>query len=50
MSCYRAACRCRAQTLTYLANVVRPRKISSCWRNLNAWQQAALVLVHLAQR
>jgi DDE superfamily endonuclease/Helix-turn-helix of DDE superfamily endonuclease len=46
---YRAALPLSAQTLSYVAGVIRRHraKIGSCWRKLNAGRQALLVLVHL---
>ena len=49
MLVYRAALPLSAQTLAYVAGVIRRRRaaIGSCWRKLNAGRQALLVLVHL---
>jgi DDE superfamily endonuclease/Helix-turn-helix of DDE superfamily endonuclease len=46
---YRAALPLSAQTLSYVAGVIRRHraKIGSCWRKLNPGRQALLVLVHL---
>jgi DDE superfamily endonuclease/Helix-turn-helix of DDE superfamily endonuclease len=46
---YRAALPLSAQTLAYVAGVIRRHRaaIGSCWRKLNAGRQALLVLVHL---
>ena len=46
---YRAALPLSAQTLSYVAGVIRRHRaaIGSCWRKLNAGRQALLVLVHL---
>ena len=46
---YRAALPLSAQTLTYVAGVIRRHraKIGSAWRKLNPGRQALLVLVHL---
>jgi Helix-turn-helix of DDE superfamily endonuclease/DDE superfamily endonuclease len=46
---YRAALPLSAQTLSYVAGVIRRhrRQIGSCWRKLNAGRQALLVLAHL---
>jgi DDE superfamily endonuclease/Helix-turn-helix of DDE superfamily endonuclease len=46
---YRAALPLSAQTLAYVAGVIRRhrRKIGSCWRKLNPGRQALLALVHL---
>ena len=46
---YRAALPLSAQTLTYVAGVIRRHRaaIGSCWRKLNPGRQALLVLVHL---
>jgi DDE superfamily endonuclease len=46
---YRAALPLSAQTLAYVAGVIRRHraKIGSCWRKLNPGRQALLVLVHL---
>src|SRR5262250_2859562 len=46
---YRAALPLSAQTLAYVAGVIRRHraKIGSCWRKLKAGRQALLVLVHL---
>lgn len=48
---YRAALPLSAQTLLYLAGVIRRHRaaIGSCWRKLNPGRQALLVLVHLRQ-
>ena len=49
MRFYRAALPLSAQTLSYVAGVIRRhrRQIGSCWRKLNPGRQALLVLVHL---
>jgi len=46
---YRAALPLSAQTLSYVAGVIRRHRaaIGSCWRKLNPGRQALLVLVHL---
>ena len=46
---YRAALPLSAQTLAYVAGVIRRHcaQIGSCWRKLNPGRQALLVLVHL---
>jgi DDE superfamily endonuclease/Helix-turn-helix of DDE superfamily endonuclease len=46
---YRAALPLSAQTLSYVAGVIRRhrRQIGSCWRKLNPGRQALLVLAHL---
>ena len=46
---YRAALPLSAQTLSYVAGVIRGHRaaIGSCWRKLNPGRQALLVLVHL---
>ena len=46
---YRAALPLSAQTLTYVAGVIRRhrRVIGSCWRKLNPARQALLVLAYL---
>ena len=46
---YRAALPLSAQTLAYVAGVIRRHRaaIGSCWRKLNAGRQALLVLVRL---
>ena len=46
---YRAALPLPAQTLSYVAGVIRRHRaaIGSCWRKLNPGRQALLVLVHL---
>ena len=46
---YRAALPLSAQTLGYVAGVIRRHraKIGSCWRKLNPGRQALLVLAHL---
>jgi hypothetical protein len=46
---YRAALPLSAQTLSYVAGIIRRHraKIGSCWRRLNPGRQALLVLVHL---
>ena len=46
---YRAALPLSAQTLAYVAGVIRRHRmaIGSCWRKLNPGRQALLVLVHL---
>jgi Helix-turn-helix of DDE superfamily endonuclease len=42
-------CRCRAQTLVYVAGVIRRhrRQIGSCWCKCDPGRQALLVLAHL---
>ncbi len=49
MLLYRAALPLSAQTLSYVAGVIRRHrnKIGSCWRKLNPGRQALLVLIHL---
>ena len=46
---YRAVLPLSAQTLSYVAGVIRRHRtaIGSCWRKLNPGRQALLVLVHL---
>ena len=46
---YRAALPLSAQTLSYVAGVIRRHRtaIGSCWRKLNPGRQALLVLVYL---
>jgi hypothetical protein len=46
---YRAALPLSAQTLSYVAGLIRRHraKIGSCWRSRNPGRQALLVLVHL---
>ena len=46
---YRAAVDLSRSTLNYVAGLIRRHRkaIGSCWRRLNAGQQALLVLVYL---